>query len=169
MAEMALRLVFSLALVFALLAVVSRIAGRRYQGATRSPLRVLHRQGLSKGSSMAVVAVGERVMLVGATEHQVQLITELDADELAAYELSQMMSREDDEAARPDLKGAGSFDRLLAAATARRPSTEGSPAQRRPRRVPAATAAPQTGVLAGSLLSPRTWRQAAQAASGRDS
>ncbi|HET9421699.1 MAG TPA: flagellar biosynthetic protein FliO [Nocardioides sp.] len=169
MPEMMLRLALSLALVFALLSVVSRIAARRFQGGTQSPLRVLHRQGLSKGSSMAVVAVGERVLLVGATEHQVQLITELDGDELAAFELGQLMSKE--EADPTERKGAlASFDRFLVAATTRKPPDDDAPERPpAPRRRPPGTAGPPDGVLAGSLLSGRTWRQAAQAVTGRDS
>jgi len=152
MTEMVLRTGLSLALVFAVLAVVARIAGRRQRVQGGSPLRVLHRQGLGKGSTMAVVAVGERVLLVGATEQQVQLLTELDGDALAAYELEQLAAAR---AEQQDEAGP-SFDRLLGAARARRPS-------------PAGTADPGSGVFSGSLLSPSTWRQAAQVVTGRGS
>ena len=47
-------------------------------------VRVVHRQPLSRTSAVAVVTVGSRVLVLGTTEHQVQLLTELDAEELEA-------------------------------------------------------------------------------------
>lgn len=152
MTELVLRTAFSLALVLAVLTVLARMVAKRQRGSGTSPLRVLHRQGLGKGSTMAVVAVGERVLLVGATEQQVRLLTELDGDELAAYELEQLSNALADQATE---RPAATFDRLLGAARARRPGGgDGDPGQ---------------GALSGSLLSPRTWRQAAQVFSGRGS
>ncbi|RLV56481.1 hypothetical protein D9V41_05230 [Aeromicrobium phragmitis] len=78
MLELTLRLVASLAIVIGLLLLVTRWGSRRFAGRTDAPVRVLARQSLSRGSSVAVVAVGERMLVVGATEHSVQLLTELD-------------------------------------------------------------------------------------------
>lgn len=173
MAEMLMRLTLSLGLVFALLAVVARVAGRRMKP-VGGPLQVLHRQGLAKGSSLAVVAVGERVLLLGATEHQVQLITELDYDDLPEAET--VVLGEPAPVIPPALTALArravpvrSFDRELADATART-ATPPDPATPPARAVgPAPGGGPPDGALAGSLLSPSTWRQAAQAVGGRAS
>lgn len=176
MAEMLMRLVLSLGLVFALLAVVARVAGRRLKP-VGGPLQVLHRQGLAKGSSLAVVAVGERVLLLGATEHQVQLITELDYDDLPEAET--VVVGEPTPVIPPALTALArravptrSFDRVLEDATAQAATPAAPPVVVEPVRRPAGPApggGPPDGALAGSLLSPSTWRQAAQAVGGRAS
>jgi flagellar biogenesis protein FliO len=51
---------------------------RRARGATPDGIRVLGRTALHKQAVVAVVAVGERRLLVGAGEHGVQLLAELD-------------------------------------------------------------------------------------------
>lgn len=81
MLELTLRLVASLAIVIGLLLLVTRWGSRRFAGRADAPVRVLARQSLSRGSSVAVVAVGERMLVVGATEHAVHLLTELDEDD----------------------------------------------------------------------------------------
>lgn len=48
------------------------------------PLEVVARHGLSRSSSLAVVRLGERALLLGVTEHQVTLLTEVDPSELDA-------------------------------------------------------------------------------------
>ena len=138
MAELALRLVFSLAVVIGLLLLLSRIAGKRFRGRTGAPIQVVHRQALSRGSGVAVVAVAGRVLVLGTTDHEVTLLTELEPD---ALELGI-------ESHRPD------------ATTAE---------EQRVRVMPAHRAAPQQtmdGPLAGSVLSPDTWRQALRVSRG---
>lgn len=82
MGELLLRMVFSLAVVVGLLILVSRVAARRFQGRAGSPVEVLHRQALSKSSGVAVVSVAGRVLVLGTTEHQVRVLTELDPADL---------------------------------------------------------------------------------------
>lgn len=48
------------------------------RGASSTPLRVVSRAGVGKGSVVAVVEVGGRRLLVGAAEQGVSLLTELD-------------------------------------------------------------------------------------------
>lgn len=48
------------------------------------PMEVIARHGLSRGSSVAVVRVGGRALVIGVTEHQVSLLTEIDPAELEA-------------------------------------------------------------------------------------
>jgi flagellar protein FliO/FliZ len=82
--ELVLRVVFSLSVVLGLLWLIARVSSRRLRGSSHQGLvRTLVRQPLSRGSSLAVVSVGERVLVVGVTEQQVNLLTELDPTELA--------------------------------------------------------------------------------------
>lgn len=82
MGELLVRMVFSLAVVVGLLIVISRVAAKRFQGRAGSPIEVLHRQALSKSASVSVVQVAGRVLVLGTTEQQVNVLTELDPDAL---------------------------------------------------------------------------------------
>jgi flagellar protein FliO/FliZ len=85
--ELVLRVVFSLSVVLGLLWVIARVSSKRLRGTSRHDLvKTLVRQPLSRGSSLAVVSVGERVLVVGVTEQQVNLLTELDPSEIEAPE-----------------------------------------------------------------------------------
>jgi flagellar protein FliO/FliZ len=80
--ELVVRLAFSLAVVLGLVTLLARVSAKRFRGSTDAPIRVVHRQALSRGSAVAVVSVGSRVLVVGTTEQQVSLLTELDPGEL---------------------------------------------------------------------------------------
>jgi flagellar protein FliO/FliZ len=83
--EVILRVVVSLGVVLLLFWAVARVSQRRLGlGGARSPLRVLGRQALGRNASVAVVEVGERVLVVGVADSGVRLLTELDPDELPA-------------------------------------------------------------------------------------
>jgi flagellar protein FliO/FliZ len=82
MLGLVVRLVFSLAIVLGLLLLIARFAGRRFQGRAGTPVQVLHRQPITRGSSVAVVIVGTRILVLGATDQQVTLLTELEPDEI---------------------------------------------------------------------------------------
>lgn len=151
MVELLLRLVFSLALVVGLLMLVARFAGRRFQGRAGATIRVVHRQPIGKGTGVAVVAVGTRVLVLGTTEHQVSLLTEvepdeigLDESELADLDLAALEPGADVEGL--ELEGPLSSENLT-----------GEPVS--PRKVSVSDLLP-----AGTVLSPQTWRQAYQAA-----
>lgn len=82
MTELALRLVFSLAVVVGLLLLIARVAGRKMRTQRGALVNVVHRQALTRTSAVSVVTVGSRVLVLGTTEQQVRLLTELDADDL---------------------------------------------------------------------------------------
>jgi flagellar protein FliO/FliZ len=82
MLGLVVRLVCSLALVLGLLLLIARFAGRRFQGRAGAPVHVVHRQPISRGSSVTVVTVGTRILVLGSTEHQITLLTELEPDEI---------------------------------------------------------------------------------------
>ena len=102
MGELLLRMVFSLAVVVGLLILISRVAARRLHGRAGSPIEVLHRQALSKSASVSVVSVAGRVLVLGSTDQQVNVLTELAPDALGTS------GSHDEEAEDPaeDLAGA---------------------------------------------------------------
>lgn len=199
MFEIVLRLVFSLAAVIGLMLLVARFAQRRFEGRPGAVVSVVHRQPISKHASVAVVTVGSRVLVLGATEQQVQMITELDPLELVPFTAptpavageidapGEWVAEESLDVALPGLDhldprvarvavpaaeattGGMPFARLLRAESERRTQTQPALAL-----VPAS--APRqhglgadSGPLAGSLLSPTTWRRAYAAVTGRAS
>jgi flagellar protein FliO/FliZ len=155
MLELTVRLIASLAIVVGLLLLIAKVGGRRMRGRAGSLVQVVHRQPLSRTSSVSVVTVGTRVLVLGTTEHQVNVLTELDPDELASELV--LVPGEDEEAGPtqlPVLLPAGSPARRAGAHRAATPARPAGPAQ---------------GPLAGSVLSVQTWRQALAAAVGKAS
>jgi flagellar protein FliO/FliZ len=144
MLELTLRLLFSLAVVIGLLLLLARFSSRRLRGQADSLVRVVHRQPISRNNAVCVVAVGSRILVLGTTEHEVRVLAELDPDELDHTATITAMP-----APRP-ARGAHRAD-VPAVAPA-----------------PAPVAAREdAGPLAGSVLSPATWRQALVAATRR--
>ena len=137
MLELTLRLVASLAIVVGLLLLMARFGARKFRGQSGALVHVVHRQPLSRTSSVAVVTVGTRVLVLGTTEHQVSILTELDPEEIGEVDLEAL-----DEEALPTPATAPRSDKPMLAD-------------------PLADA---RGPLAGSVLSPQTWRQAFQVA-----
>lgn len=156
MLELTIRLVFSLAIVLGLLLLLARFGGRRFRGNRDAMVRVLHRQALSRGSAVSVVAVGSRVLVLGTTEQQVRVLTELDPEEVAssAPVLSLARAAADRE---PETRKEGAGQ-----AVPRDTSGASVRALVRPTGRPG-------GPLAGSVLSADTWRQALAAATRRSS
>ena len=154
MIELVVRLAFSLAVVLGLVTLLARVSAKRFRGSTDAPVRVVHRQALSRGAAVAVVSVGSRVLVIGTTEQQVSLLTELDPEELDELVLGAPEARVPDED-DVDLDDDVDIEAELAAARAARAA-----------RAVTATTASQ-GVLAGSALSAQTWRQAFAVATRR--
>jgi len=89
------RVVVSLGVVLAIMAGTATVlrrsgvvgtspAGKRGLRRSRPALEVIARHGLSRGSSVAVVRLGGRALVLGVTEHNVSLLTEVDPAELDA-------------------------------------------------------------------------------------
>ena len=142
MLELTIRLIVSLAIVVGLLLLLARFGARKFRGQAGALVRVVHRQPLSRTSAVAVVAVGSRVLVLGTTEHQVSILTELEPEELdGVVEIDALDPADDaDDLATLDTLDGRTMRPLLA-----------DPIQR--------------GPLAGSVLSAQTWRQAFQVAS----
>jgi flagellar protein FliO/FliZ len=140
--ELALRLVFSLAVVVGLMLLLARLAAKRNHGRHGDLVRVLHRQPLTRGTSVSVVAVGSRVLVLGTSEQQVRVLTELDPEEVA------LPVTAPEPVARPVGQPVAGAHRADA---------------------PTLVATRSDGALAGSVLSAATWRQALAAATRRAS
>ena len=159
MIELTVRLIASLAIVLGLLLVTVRVAGRRFRTRAGAPLRVVHRQALSRSSAVTVVEVGSRVLVLGSTEHQINLLAELDPEELEDPDLALPI----DEADVLEMPAPTRIGAHRAAPRTARTSTSAATGSGGVR-----SARPGTsGALGGSVLSPQTWRQAFAAARGQ--
>ena len=162
MLELTVRLIASLAVVVGLMLLLARLVGKRYGTRAGSPVQVLHRQALSRSASVAVITVAGRVLVVGSTDHQVSLLTELDPDELGEPG-SEDESSSPEPVAQPAVvpyPDPADLPRPTSVVT-RGGSHRATPAPRR--------TSPDGGALAGSVLSPQTWREALAAATGKAS
>jgi flagellar protein FliO/FliZ len=130
--ELVLRIGFSLLVVLGLMWGIARIARRPLARRGGDLLSVLARQQLTRGSSVAVLRVADRAFVLGVTDHQVTLLSEAD---LAVV-------------GRPEPAGRRRAVRLRGEDPTRPP--DGLPW----------VAPPESGSLAGSVVSRRTWTQA---------
>jgi flagellar protein FliO/FliZ len=95
LAALLIRVVVSLGVVLAIMAGAAAVLrrsgvvgtsgmGKRGLRRRHIPMEVIARHGLSRGSSIAVVRLGERALVLGVTEHQISLLKEVDPAELEA-------------------------------------------------------------------------------------
>jgi flagellar protein FliO/FliZ len=167
MAELVVRLVFSLAVILGMLMLLTRFTAKRFRGGSDALVKVVHRQPLSRTSAVSVVTIGSRVLVLGTTEHQVQLITELDPDEVEVPAPA--------EPAIPSLELVAPMYVPRHAAPAAAPYDPVTEATGAAGAVASATRAARAagmarvadGALAGSVLSAQTWKQAFAAATSR--
>ena len=146
MLELTVRLIVSLSIVVGLLILLARVGARKFRGQPGALVRVVHRQPLTRTSAVAVVTVGSRVLVLGTTEHQVSILTELEPEELelsdTAADAMTTTGKIGDDLPTLDTLGAA-----------------GSATGRTLRPLLADPLEPR-GALSGSVLSPQTWRQA---------
>jgi flagellar protein FliO/FliZ len=137
MLELALRIGFSLFVVFLLMWGIAKVMRRPLAGRGGDLLSVVTRQQLTRGASVAIVNVAGRALILGVTDQQVTLLAEA--------------SMEDISPARP----AGHVHRSPVDLGA---ITEGALPAGLP--VSPAPAPAPAGRLTGSALSPATWAAA---------
>ena len=80
MTWMVIRLLLSLAFVGGVLWFAARLAQKRGLGQSGGMVDVVARQRLGRTSTVNVVRIADRVLVVGATEEQVTLLAEVDAE-----------------------------------------------------------------------------------------
>ena len=83
MTWMLIRLVLSLGFIAAVLVFASRLAKKRGLGQGNGLIEVVARQRMGRASSVSVLRVAGRVLVVGSTDEQVTLLAEMDDDEVA--------------------------------------------------------------------------------------
>ena len=100
MFELVLRIGFSLLVVFGLMWGLAKVAKRPLTGRGTGSLSVLSRQQLSRGAAVAVVRVGDKALVLGVTDQQVNMLGET---ELAMFERHpQVVERRDTTPLVPD-------------------------------------------------------------------
>jgi flagellar protein FliO/FliZ len=140
----AARITLSLAAVLGLMWLLARAARKPLKARAAGAVAVLARQQLSRNASVAVIRVADRALIIGVTEAQVSLLAETDlAAVTEALQPAEAVSRTPVDLSGDEFSG-----------------DDGEV-------VPAADAAIVTdldsrrgGALAGSALSPATWKQA---------
>jgi flagellar protein FliO/FliZ len=135
MTWMIIRLVLCLAFVGGVLLFASRVAQKRGIGGTTGVIEVVARQRMGRASSVSVLRVAGRVLVVGSTEEQVTLLAEVEDDELR--------------------------NALAAAAPQPRAGAAGQTDEPKPGRT-ALPAHSGSGALAGSVLDRGTWTTVVQ-------
>ncbi|MGY1820370.1 FliO/MopB family protein [Geodermatophilus sp. SYSU D00079] len=80
MTWMIIRLVLSLAFIAGVLWFAARVAKKRGLGQGNGLIEVVARQRMGRASSVNVVRIAGRVLVVGATEEQVTLLAEVDGE-----------------------------------------------------------------------------------------
>jgi flagellar protein FliO/FliZ len=82
MLELTLRITFSLLIVVGLMWGLAKLVRRPLAGRSGGSMSVVSRQQLTKGSSLALVRVVDRVLVLGVTDGHVTMLTEVDAEAL---------------------------------------------------------------------------------------
>lgn len=149
---LAVRVVFSLAVVLLMMWGLSRVMRGRGGAVRTSNLEVVSRTTLGKRASVVVVRDGDRGLILGVTDQTVSLLGETELQTLATT-----VERRTPVELTPELLPAGQ----LAAV----PDLEAAPQDggRARHRASGRRAAPDQGGLSGSVLSPASWRMTAEA------
>ncbi len=76
--ELGAKLLLVLGLVYVVMAGLRRLLGNKYKStAGNATINVLETTGLGPGRTLHLVVVGEKTLLIGATDHQLSLLAEL--------------------------------------------------------------------------------------------
>jgi flagellar protein FliO/FliZ len=134
MTWMIIRLILSLAFVGGVLWFAARLAKKRGLGQGNGLIEVVARQRMGRASTINVVRIADVVLVVGATEEHVTVLTEMDPDAV--------------DAALAERRPA----RLHAAPT-------GEDADGDAPRPPLVAARPSSGALSGSVFDRAGWRE----------
>ena len=149
------RLLVSLAAVLGVIWLVARRARKGSRTKDQRIIEVLDRTSLSRSSSVAVVRVGEQAFVLGVADAQVSVLGETDLEAArAARDARTAPRRSTASHSRSASRGAARTRPAVAAEPARAPSRPLKPVG-----LPDADAGQKASPLAGSALSPQTWRQ----------
>jgi flagellar protein FliO/FliZ len=151
--ELVGRVLVSLVVVLAIVWVLGRKFRKGGKAKGEGLIDVLGRQQLSRTASVAVVRIGSQALIVGITDTQVNVLGETDLmaalAETAVPAPAATARRVAGPAATPVAANPTTAIPTTAHPTTARPTTAG----------PVSDGANRRGPLAGSALSPATWRQ----------
>jgi flagellar protein FliO/FliZ len=151
------RVLVSLAAVLGVMWVLARRMRAGKRGRATKLIDVLGRQALSRSASVAVVRVGDKALVVGVTDNQVSVLSETD---LAAAEALVAEAQAGTQSGRSRSRHAGSARTRTAAPGRPVPMASAAPASGAATpSLPLAAEPARAGALAGSALSPATWKQ----------
>lgn len=164
MTWMIIRLILSLAFIGGVLLFAARLAKKRGMGQGSGLIEVVARHRLGRTSTLNVVRIADVVLVVGATEEQVTLLAELDADSVDDALHDRIPARQPAVATHDDRDGPG---RHHDDATRRHDDLGRHHDDLDPRhdlhprpeldRGPRVAARPSSGALAGSVLDRQGW------------
>lgn len=145
---LALRVLLSLGAVVAVVWYVQRRVTRIQRGSKAGdPVKVIARRGVGQKAAVVIVEASGKRFTLGVTEQTVNVLHTEDAPEPAPV-------------TEPQEASADAFARAMAGAAEAPASTGARRRELQGRRV-AASRPPAESPLAGSILSPGTWKQAA--------
>lgn len=162
-----LRVLVSLAAVLGLLFYLRKRLLPRFASASTGEVRIIERHGVGAKSSVVLLEAGGKRYLLGVGETSVNVLDSFDAPEreeptlpissgprfaLSMLHVGSPAAKESHNPAEPEPSTeTAAFDELL------------DPSRRSMRELPGPARPEATGMLAGSILSPATWKQAAAA------
>jgi flagellar protein FliO/FliZ len=154
MTWMIIRLILSLAFIGGVLLFAARLAKKRGMGQGSGLIEVVARHRLGRTSTLNVVRIADVVLVVGATEEQVTLLAELDADSVDDALHDRTPARQPAVATHDDDRHHDDLGRHHDDPTRRHDDLD-------PRhdldRGPRVAARPSSGALAGSVLDRQGW------------
>jgi flagellar protein FliO/FliZ len=141
-----LRVVVSLAAVLGVIWYLHRRVSRRQLRTKKktNPVTVVGKQGIAAKASVVVVDVDGRRLVLGVTEHSVNVLHSAEQLPVAEASFASVLA---------DASAAG-------AAAAERPVADADPADAHPVATPASSPVPTASPVAGSILAASTWKLA---------
>ena len=145
------RVLVSLAAVLGVMWVIARRMRGTAKARATKLIEVLGRQQVSKGASVAVVRIGEQALVLGVTDNQVTVLSDTDLATARSVVAENEASRR-----------SGGARRATRPVRVDKPlSRPAAPVVSAPAAAAATVASPEArpAALAGSALSPATWKQ----------
>lgn len=163
---MVLRVIVSLVAVFGLLFYLRKRVLTRFGSPRASQLSVVERQGLGPKSSVVLLDVQGRRYLLGVAESSISVLDSFEAPEPVETDALEQVNAQPTMAERSRAFAAHLSTMRQGSVPANDPGADGSAVN--DQGTPAALSSTPSGALAGSILSPDTWRRAVAAVrSGR--
>ncbi|GAA3323819.1 flagellar biosynthetic protein FliO [Paeniglutamicibacter sulfureus] len=156
-----LRVIVSLAAVFGLLFYLRKRVLTRFGSPRASQLSVVERQGLGPKSSVVLLDVQGRRYLLGVAESSISVLDSFEAPEPVETDALEQVNVQPTMAERSRAFAASLSTVRQGSVPANEPGADGPAVN--DQGTPAVLSSTPSGALAGSILSPDTWRRAVSA------